>query len=426
MRVYDSYAHHPVEIAGDLRPRARRRRRRAGWSWPSSRTSSRAPASSAPAMGEALGAADEVVVLDVYLAREDADPEVTGALVADAVPLPPERVTFVPDLADVPGRAGRPGPRRRPGAHPRRRQRHRGRPAGAGAARGATVPMRSGTRTDDTGPTPVDDRPAQPQAVRPPAVGAALAGLALVVAVLLVRRAGRRLGLAGVLLRRCSPSRASRSRAPDARCRRGPGGRRRARRASRWPGSTSTRSGRGSRRWRVVRVGGRHPAVARRGADRGRGARCGRRRRHRRAVRGMDEDGVVFREYRQRPAGAAARADRPRNRQRRAAGGARGGRGAARGPRARVDHVEVATVDQITLVLRDGRTVMWGSAEESDAEGGVLRRLLRAAGAASTTSACPAGRRRPTDPLNSPNPRARGVSPRFGPPGCLLSLTTRG
>ena len=31
-----------------------------------------------PAMGEALGAADEVVVLDVYLAREDADPEVTG------------------------------------------------------------------------------------------------------------------------------------------------------------------------------------------------------------------------------------------------------------------------------------------------------------------------------------------------------------
>ena len=54
------------------------------------------------AMGEALGAADEVVVLDVYLAREDADPEVTGALVADAVPLPPEQVAFVPDLDDVP------------------------------------------------------------------------------------------------------------------------------------------------------------------------------------------------------------------------------------------------------------------------------------------------------------------------------------
>ena len=53
-------------------------------------------------MGAALGAADEVVVCDVYLAREDADAEVTGALVADAVPLPPGRVAFVPDLADVP------------------------------------------------------------------------------------------------------------------------------------------------------------------------------------------------------------------------------------------------------------------------------------------------------------------------------------
>ena len=53
------------------------------------------------AMGAALGAADEVVVLDVYLAREDADPEVTGALVAGAVPLPPERVAFVPTFDDV-------------------------------------------------------------------------------------------------------------------------------------------------------------------------------------------------------------------------------------------------------------------------------------------------------------------------------------
>ena len=54
------------------------------------------------AMGQALGAADEGVVLDVYLAREDPDPAVTGALVAGAVPLPPDRVAFVPDQADVP------------------------------------------------------------------------------------------------------------------------------------------------------------------------------------------------------------------------------------------------------------------------------------------------------------------------------------
>ena len=63
-------------------------------------------------MGEALGAADEVVVLDVYVAREDPDPAVTGRLVADAVPLPEERVHFVADLADAPSellRLARPG-----------------------------------------------------------------------------------------------------------------------------------------------------------------------------------------------------------------------------------------------------------------------------------------------------------------------------
>ncbi len=101
VRVYDSYAHHPVEIAGDLQagrsvagdgrlvvafqPHLVSRTRIFG-----------------RAMGVALGAADEVVVLDVYLAREDADPEVTGALVADACPLPPEHVAFVPDFDAVP------------------------------------------------------------------------------------------------------------------------------------------------------------------------------------------------------------------------------------------------------------------------------------------------------------------------------------
>jgi UDP-N-acetylmuramate--alanine ligase len=101
VRVYDSYAHHPTEIAGDLasartlagdgrllvafQPHLVSRTRTFG-----------------AAMGRALGAADEVVVCDVYLAREGADPDVTGALVAGAVPLPPERVAFVADLDDVP------------------------------------------------------------------------------------------------------------------------------------------------------------------------------------------------------------------------------------------------------------------------------------------------------------------------------------
>ncbi len=87
VRVYDSYAHHPTEIVGDLQsarllagqgrlvvafqPHLVSRTRVFG-----------------EAMGRALGAADQVVVLDLYLAREAADPQVTSRLVADAVPLP--------------------------------------------------------------------------------------------------------------------------------------------------------------------------------------------------------------------------------------------------------------------------------------------------------------------------------------------------
>jgi UDP-N-acetylmuramate--alanine ligase len=100
VRVYDSYAHHPTEIAGDLQ--AARALAGAG----------RVVVAFQPhlvsrtrifgvAMGAALGAADEVVVLDVYLARDEADPAVTGALVADAVPLPAERVAYVASFDDV-------------------------------------------------------------------------------------------------------------------------------------------------------------------------------------------------------------------------------------------------------------------------------------------------------------------------------------
>jgi len=97
VRVYDSYAHHPVEIRGDLEAA----RALAG--------DGRVVAAFQPhlvsrtrifgeAMGRELGAADEVVVLDVYVAREDPDPEVTGLLVADAVPLPAQHVSYVDGL----------------------------------------------------------------------------------------------------------------------------------------------------------------------------------------------------------------------------------------------------------------------------------------------------------------------------------------
>jgi UDP-N-acetylmuramate--alanine ligase len=51
-------------------------------------------------------------VLDVYVAREEPDPDVTGRLVADAVPLPAAQVHYVADLAEVPAellRLARPG-----------------------------------------------------------------------------------------------------------------------------------------------------------------------------------------------------------------------------------------------------------------------------------------------------------------------------
>ena len=100
IRVYDSYAHHPSEIRGDLE--AARALAGAGrvvvCFQPHLVSRTRIFARE---MGEALGAADQVVVMDVYVAREDPDPAVTGALVADAVPLPAEQVAFVADAHAV-------------------------------------------------------------------------------------------------------------------------------------------------------------------------------------------------------------------------------------------------------------------------------------------------------------------------------------
>ncbi|GAA5119484.1 UDP-N-acetylmuramate--L-alanine ligase [Pseudonocardia adelaidensis] len=100
--VYDDYAHHPSKVAAQLRA-ARQvvdghgRVVVAFQPHLYSRTRD-----FAAEFGAALGLADEVVVLDVYGAREDPQPGVSGALIADAVPLPAERVRFVPRWEDVP------------------------------------------------------------------------------------------------------------------------------------------------------------------------------------------------------------------------------------------------------------------------------------------------------------------------------------
>jgi len=103
VRVYDSYAHHPTEIAGDLR--AGRSLAGAGrvvtcfQPHMYSRTQI-----FATAMGEALGLADSVVVMDVYPAREEPVPGVDGGLVAAHVPLAPAHVVYEADASAVPGR----------------------------------------------------------------------------------------------------------------------------------------------------------------------------------------------------------------------------------------------------------------------------------------------------------------------------------
>ena len=115
VRVFDSYAHHPTELAADLH--AARDIAAAGSGGHrgvvppgASRADGRIIAIFQPHLysrtrifagefGAALGLADQAVVLDVYAAREDPEPGVTGGLVADAVP--GGRALFLPDRTQV-------------------------------------------------------------------------------------------------------------------------------------------------------------------------------------------------------------------------------------------------------------------------------------------------------------------------------------
>jgi UDP-N-acetylmuramate--alanine ligase len=104
VKVFDSYAHHPTELAADLR---------ATRDYVGELGGGRIVAVFQPHLfsrtkffaaefGAALGLADEVVVMDVFPAREDPIPGVTGELVAKAVPH--GRVTYEADGSAVAGR----------------------------------------------------------------------------------------------------------------------------------------------------------------------------------------------------------------------------------------------------------------------------------------------------------------------------------
>ncbi|UVI34637.1 UDP-N-acetylmuramate--L-alanine ligase [Brevibacterium spongiae] len=99
VRVIDDYAHHPTELRAVLNA-ARGVVTEEGRVWAIfqphlySRTME-----FREEFGQALGLADEVVVLDVFPAREDPVPGVTGAIIADRVPH--DHVTFEESFAEA-------------------------------------------------------------------------------------------------------------------------------------------------------------------------------------------------------------------------------------------------------------------------------------------------------------------------------------
>jgi UDP-N-acetylmuramate--alanine ligase len=109
VRVLDSYAHHPTEVTADLlaaRDIAEGGRVIVVFQ-PHLFSRTRIFAAE---LGGALGLADEVLVLDVYAAREDPEPGVSGELVASRVP--GGRARYLPDPDGVAGAVaatGKPG-----------------------------------------------------------------------------------------------------------------------------------------------------------------------------------------------------------------------------------------------------------------------------------------------------------------------------
>ena len=94
------------------------------------------------------------------------------------------------------------------------------------------------------------------------------------------------------------------------------------------------------------------------------------------ALHGVDEDGVMFRRYPSRPPslpllriGAATQAEA-------LAEAARVVETLPDAIASRVEYLSVSTVDTISLRLRSGQTVQWGSADESDQKAEVLDVLL--------------------------------------------------
>ena len=112
VHVYDDYAHHPTEIAASLvaaKAVVGDRGRLIAVFQPGtySRTQT-----FAHEFAEAMAIADIAIVMDIFPAREEPIPGVSGATISDLIPLPAEQVIYEPRYAAIPDRiaeVARPG-----------------------------------------------------------------------------------------------------------------------------------------------------------------------------------------------------------------------------------------------------------------------------------------------------------------------------
>lgn len=94
-------------------------------------------------------------------------------------------------------------------------------------------------------------------------------------------------------------------------------------------------------------------------------------------LRGLDAEGVVFDDYRKAPPGLPRISSTSQTDPDALKEAATVVAALPRELSTMVDHIEVQTVDQITLVLRDQRIVLWGSSDDSATKAEVLLQLLR-------------------------------------------------
>jgi cell division protein FtsQ len=94
-------------------------------------------------------------------------------------------------------------------------------------------------------------------------------------------------------------------------------------------------------------------------------------------LRGLDAEGVVFNDYAKAPPGLPRISSTSSTTPDALKEAATVVAALPKELSAMVDHVEVLTVDQITLVLRDERVVLWGSSDDSATKAEVLLQLLR-------------------------------------------------